>query len=72
MDCILSLLTFDPHLRADDVVLQSKTPLTKDVQWSTILDETPPFVPQPDSATDTTYFHAKNNIQGLKVSCLDI
>ena len=36
------------------------------------LDQAPPFVPQPDSATDTTYFHAKNNIQGLKVSCVDI
>ena len=72
MDCILSLLTYDPNLRADDLALQSKTLLTKEVQWSTILDQTPPFVPQPDSATDTTYFQAKNNIQGLKVSCLDI
>ena len=47
-------------------------PVVEPMDRFSALDQAPPFVPQPDSATDTTYFHAKNNIQGLKVSCVDI
>ena len=72
VSCIMSLLALEPAARADDEVLQRDTELTSRVRWAEILDQAPPFVPQPDSATDTTYFHAKNNIQGLKVSCVDI
>ena len=31
----------------------------KDVDWEHILDEEAPFVPQPDNATDTTYFNTR-------------
>ena len=72
VDCIMSLLCLDPQRRADDEVIQNKTELTRHVMWNELLDQTPAFVPQPDSNTDTTYFNAKNSIQGLKVSCVDI
>jgi len=72
VQCIMSLLCIDPTHRADHLTLQTQTELTQGVQWSNILDQTPPWIPQPDNASDTTYFHAKNNIQGLKVSCVDI
>ena len=71
-DCIMSLLVLDPGARADDAVLMTDTELTRDVKWAAILDTTPPFVPCPDSATDTAYFDAKNNVQGLSVSSVDI
>ena len=72
VECIMSLLCLDPARRAEHTHLQTTTSLTQSVEWDTILDQTPPFVPQPDSNTDTTYFNAKNNLQGLKVSCVDI
>ena len=72
VNCIMSLLVLDPGARADDVTLMTETELTRTVDWASILDQEPPFVPAPDSATDTTYFHAKNNIQGLRVSSVDI
>ena len=31
----------------------------KDVDWEHVLDEEAPFVPQPDNATDTTYFNTR-------------
>jgi len=72
VEAILSLLCLDPDRRADGDTLQHHTPLTRSVAWTTILDQQPPFVPQPDSNTDTTYFDARNNMQGLRVSSVDL
>ena len=46
--------------------------LTRDVKWTEILEQEPPFVPAPDSDTDTTYFNAKNIVQKVQVSSVDI
>lgn len=72
VDTILSLLCLDPANRASSEFLQYKSPLTKDVDWANILDQDPPFVPNPDSATDTTYFNTRNSMQGLTVSNVDM
>ena len=72
VDTILALLTFDPVVRADGDFIQSKSTLTTDVDWGNILDQEPPFVPNPDSATDTTYFNTRNSMQGLTVSSVDM
>lgn len=58
--------------RADDEAIQSRMTLTRDVNWNEILEQDPPFVPSPDSDTDTTYFSAKNNVQNVRVSSVDI
>jgi len=71
MEAILSLLCMDPLMRADGAFLQ-KHPLTREVDWVNILDQNPPFVPNPDNATDTTYFDTRNNMQGLTVSGVDL
>jgi len=72
VNTILSLLTVDPVTRADGDFLQYKSPLTRDVDWTNILDQEPPFIPNPDSATDTTYFNTRNSMQGLTVSNVDM
>lgn len=72
VNTILSLLSFDPITRADGDFLQYKSPLTRDVDWANILDQEPPFIPNPDSATDTTYFNTRNSMQGLTVSNVDM
>ena len=42
------------------------------MKWTEILEQEPPFVPAPDSDTDTTYFNAKNIVQKVQVSSVDI
>jgi len=68
---IMQFLVLDPGQRADGTSIRS-SPLLKDVDWEHILDEEAPFVPQPDNATDTTYFNTRNNMQGLTVSQVDL
>ena len=88
VQCIMSLLCLDPSLRlvviiiflshlwtydrADEEAIQNRIRLTRDVKWTEILEQEPPFVPAPDSDTDTTYFNAKNIVQKVKVSSVDI
>jgi hypothetical protein len=38
------------------------------VNWHSLLDETPPFVPRPDHSEDTCYFETRNEIQNIKMS----
>merc|ERR1712059_156168 len=52
VSAILSLLTMEPGQRADGDSLQAH-PITRGVDWGHILDQIPPFVPNPDDATDT-------------------
>jgi serine/threonine-protein kinase greatwall len=71
VSAILALLAMDPAGRADGEAVRAME-LTKAVDWANIGQQQAPFVPQPDDATDTTYFNARNSMQGLTVSDVDI
>ncbi|XP_048580412.1 serine/threonine-protein kinase greatwall isoform X2 [Nematostella vectensis] len=43
-------------------------PFFLSIDWATFDSLPAPFIPNPDDATDTTYFEARNNIQNLKLS----
>ncbi|XP_064601720.1 serine/threonine-protein kinase greatwall-like [Liolophura sinensis] len=66
---ISSLLTHDPKLRTTARDLKTM-PLFSELDWSHLLDMEPPFMPQPDDNTDTSYFQARNSEQQLKVSAV--
>ncbi|XP_048241646.1 serine/threonine-protein kinase greatwall-like [Haliotis rufescens] len=70
-DAIDRLLTTNPDDRpgAKDV---RQLPLFSAVDWDHVLDMEPAFVPQPDDETDTTYFEARNTLQNLIVSAVDL
>ncbi|XP_008468339.1 serine/threonine-protein kinase greatwall-like [Diaphorina citri] len=70
-ETILALLKSDPTQRPSGHQVR-RLPMFKDYDWDSILDQEPPFVPQPDDVFDTSYFHAKNNLQQLVVSNCDI
>ena len=36
--------------------------------WSNLLEQDAPFIPEPDDETDTGYFDARNNMLNLKLS----
>ncbi|XP_075217328.1 serine/threonine-protein kinase greatwall isoform X2 [Lycorma delicatula] len=42
------------------------------INWDSLLENTPPFIPQPDSIADTSYFQARNILQHLHVSNFDL
>ncbi|RNA04199.1 serine threonine- kinase greatwall isoform X2 [Brachionus plicatilis] len=42
--------------------------LFKGVNWDNLMNEQPPFVPQPDNMMDTFYFDSRNEIQNIKLS----
>ncbi|XP_068204499.1 serine/threonine-protein kinase greatwall [Palaemon carinicauda] len=65
------LLAYDPKSRSNFDTLKS-SPLFSCIDWTCLRDTQAPFVPQPDDATDTTYFEARNNIQQLKVSNFEL
>ncbi|XP_059142329.1 serine/threonine-protein kinase greatwall-like [Physella acuta] len=47
-------------------------PFFSSVDWNNILNIEPPFVPQPDDNTDTTYFEPKNSVRGVVLSAVDL
>ena len=65
------LLMSDPRERPDFPELCT-LPLFSNIDFSNIQNTTAPFVPNPEGAMDTTYFEARNNIQHLKVSNIDL
>jgi len=71
VEAILAFLTLDPATRANGDTIK-KFDLMKAVDWENILEHTAPFIPQPDDASDTTYFDTRNNMQGLTVSQVDL
>jgi hypothetical protein len=50
-----ALLTIDPTLRPAAPQVKQMA-LFSEIDWDNLLSATPPFVPQPDSSTDTVYF----------------
>ena len=67
VDAIQSLLTVEPNNRpkAEDVKVME---CFKDLEWETLLNQNAPFIPQPDSVYDTTYFDAKNLANQFQMS----
>ena len=57
----------DPSERPGFVELQN-FPLFHDLDWSQLLQQEAPFVPQPDDETDTCYFEARNRLQQWQIS----
>lgn len=55
VDAIEQLLTMDPNVRPSYKEVQ-QMPLFKNIDWKNLVNKDPPFVPQPDNATDTGYF----------------
>lgn len=53
-----ALLTTDPEKRSNGHNVR-KMPLFEDIQWDDLLSVEPPFIPQPDSEDDTSYFRSK-------------
>lgn len=53
-----SLLTLNPEERSNGYDLR-KQQLFQNIQWDHLLSVEPPFVPQPDSEYDTSYFRGK-------------
>lgn len=70
-EAIDSLLTLDPSLRPSGSSVMTMK-LFDQIDWDKLLDAEPPFVPQPDSVTDTCYFQARNILQHLNVSSCEI
>lgn len=68
---IVSLLRSDPNERPSGHQVRC-LPMFNEIDWDTILQQEPPFIPQPDDNFDTSYFYAKNNLQHLVVSNIDI
>ena len=58
VEAVLAFLTLDPAHRANGTSIRDYD-LMKGMDWDHILDQEPPFIPQPDNASDTTYFDAR-------------
>lgn len=56
---IETILTVDPSTRPNGADVR-KMPLFRNIDWENLLQKEPPFVPQPDSSTDTCYFQGKS------------
>ncbi|XP_055931434.1 serine/threonine-protein kinase greatwall-like [Argiope bruennichi] len=65
------LLTLDANQRPGVNELR-KWPLFGKIEWEKILKSAAPFVPIPDSKTDTGYFEARNEEQHIKVSSFEL
>lgn len=70
MEAVEQLLIRDPEARPGFSGVQA-LPFFREVPWENLLEQTPPFKPHPDSATDTFYFKPRNEAQNLKLSSFD-
>ena len=66
-DMIYQLLRYNPDARAVFQDIQ-KHQLFGDINWDKILDMEMPFVPSPESETDTGYFDGHNTVCNIKLS----
>lgn len=66
-EAIEELLTPDPNSRPGSKEVRA-LPLFCGLTWDNLHEQTAPFVPRPDDATDTGYFEARNRMQQLKLS----
>ncbi|XP_050301032.1 serine/threonine-protein kinase greatwall [Anthonomus grandis grandis] len=68
---IESLLIHDPEGRAGVKELMHHEAF-KHIDWSNLLNMTPPFVPDPCDLTDTAYFQARNELLNFNLSSFDL
>ncbi|ENN73510.1 serine/threonine-protein kinase greatwall [Dendroctonus ponderosae] len=71
VEAIESLLVHDPAHRATDVELIVMEAF-KNIDWTNLLNQTPPFVPDPCDITDTAYFQARNELLNFNLSNFDL
>lgn len=71
VDAIELLLTHDPELRPTACELK-KMGAFAGIDWSNLLNVTPPFVPEPCDLTDTAYFQARNELLNFSLSSFDL
>ncbi|KAK3102989.1 hypothetical protein FSP39_015560 [Pinctada imbricata] len=69
-NAIQKLLTMDPDNRPGSREVRHMD-FFDGIDWNNLLDVEAPFVPNPDDATDTSYFDARNIMQELIVSGVD-
>lgn len=67
---IETILTLDPSARPNGADIR-KMDLFSAIDWDNLLNTEAPFIPQPDSSTDTCYFQARNILQHLNVSSFE-
>ena len=67
MDAVGALLAQDPDkwIKLDGL---KELDLFRGLNWTNLLEQDAPFVPEPEDDTDTGYFDARNNMLQLKVS----
>lgn len=70
MEAVEQFLTMDPHKRPSAKEVQ-KMDFFKTIDWETLENTAPPFIPSPENPTDTGYFEARNIMQHLKLSSFD-
>ncbi|KAK3913792.1 Serine/threonine-protein kinase greatwall [Frankliniella fusca] len=70
VSAIESILTLDPVQRPNGADIR-KMGLFREINWENLLSTEAPFIPQPDSSTDTCYFQARNILQHLNVSSFE-
>nr|XP_014290111.1 serine/threonine-protein kinase greatwall isoform X2 [Halyomorpha halys] len=71
VEAIQQLLTRDPSVRPKGEEVK-KFRLFREVNWKDLHNSTAPFIPQPDSIIDTSYFTARNTLQNIQMSGFDL
>lgn len=67
IDAIRGFLSREPRNRMR-LKQMKEHELFASVNWNSLLNEQPPFVPQPDHSMDTCYFETRNEMQNIKMS----
>lgn len=72
MEAIDSLMAINQNERFSGSDLRSFSELFSKINWDNLLNEVPPFVPNPVSRDDTSYFMARNEQQNIQLSNIDL
>lgn len=72
MEAIDGLMAVNQNERLSGSDLRSSTVLFSKIDWNNLLNEIPPFVPNPVSIDDTSYFMARNEQQNIQLSNIDL
>lgn len=71
VEAVEQLLTMDPTMRPSSKEVKVM-PFFESIDWESLQNIEPPFIPQPENDTDTGYFEARNLMQHLKLSSYDL
>lgn len=72
MESIDSLMAINQNERFSGSDLRTSSELFSKIDWDNLLNEVPPFVPNPGSIDDTSYFMARNEQQNIQLSNIDL